>query len=92
MSLSELVHGPTFIFDGTNYDDWKISVLNIFKDMGPNIEKIVDMGFSSPKGMDCSLENEKNLYLNSQATTVFFKYVSIVVLESIMSFWKAHEI
>ena len=34
-------------------------MLNIFKDMGPNIEKIVDMGFSSPKGLDCSLEDEK---------------------------------
>jgi hypothetical protein len=67
-------------------------MLNIFKDMGPNIERIVDMGFSSPKGLNWSLEDDKNLYLNAQATNVFFKYVSIVVLESIMPFWKAHEI
>ena len=46
-------------------------MLNIFKDMGPNIEQIVDMGFSSPKGIDCSLEDEKNLYLNSQAMSVY---------------------
>jgi len=92
MSARGLVHNDTFIFDGTNYDAWKISMLNIFKDMGPNIEQIVDMGFSSPKGIDCSLEDEKNLYLNSQATNVFFKYVSIVVLESIKPSWKAHEI
>ena len=92
MSARGLVHNDTFIFDGTNYDAWKISMLNIFKDMGPNIEQIVDMGFSSPKGLDCSLEDEKNLYLNTQATNVFFKYLSIVVLESIRPSWKAHEI
>ena len=86
------MHNDTFIFDGTNYDAWKISMLNIFKDMGPNIEKIVDMCFSSPKGLDCSLEDEKNLYLNSQATNVCVKYLSIVVLESIGPSWKAHEI
>src|SRR5664279_2157227 len=92
MSLKGLVHNDTFIFDGPNYDVWKICMLNIFKDMGPNIERIVDMAFSSPKGLNWSLEDEENLYLNAQATNVFFKYVSIVVLESIMPFWKAHEI
>ena len=92
MSLRELVHDLTLIFDGTNYDAWKIRMLNIFKDMGPNIEQIVDMGFSSPKGLDCSLEDEKNLYLNTQATNVFFKYLRIVLLESIRPSWKAHDI
>ena len=50
MSARGLVHNDTFIFDGTNYDAWKISMLNICEDMGPNIEQIVDMGFFFSKG------------------------------------------
>ena len=45
MSFRELVHNPTFIFDGTNYDVWKIRILNLLRDMDPNIKRIVDMGF-----------------------------------------------
>ena len=41
MSARGLVHNDTFIFDGTNYDAWKISMHNIFEDMGPNIDQIV---------------------------------------------------
>ena len=46
MSFRELVHDPTFIFDVTNYDVWKICMLNLFRDMGPNyIDSIVDVVF-----------------------------------------------
>ena len=62
MSFRELVHNPTYIFDGTNYDVWKIRMLNIFRDMDPNLERIVDMGFSPPKdSQELSLEDKKNL-------------------------------
>src|SRR5664279_4118334 len=93
MSLRILVHNDTFIFDGTNYDVWKIRMLNHFRVLDPNLERIVDMGFSPPKdNLNWSLEDEKNLYLNAQATNVFLKSVSIVVIDSIMPFWKAHEL
>jgi hypothetical protein len=49
MSARGLVHNHTFIFVGTNYDVWKISMLDLFHDMDPNIERILDMGFSPPK-------------------------------------------
>jgi hypothetical protein len=45
MSARGLVHNHTFIFDGTKYDVWKISMLNHFRDMDPNIERILDMVF-----------------------------------------------
>jgi hypothetical protein len=45
MSASELVHNDTFIFDGTNYDIWKIRMLNHFRAMDPNIEIILDKVF-----------------------------------------------
>ena len=61
MSFRELVHDPTFIFDGTNYDVWKTRMLNIFRDIDPILKSIVDMGFSPPKdSRDLSLEDEKN--------------------------------
>ena len=60
MSFRELVHDPTFIFDGTNYDVWKICMLNLFRAMGPNyIKSIVDVGFSPLKDSEeLSLEDE----------------------------------
>ena len=48
MSFRELVHNPIFKFDGTNYDVWKIRVLNLLRDIDPHVKRIVDMGFSSP--------------------------------------------
>ena len=50
MLFIELVHDPTLIFDGTNYDVWKIHMLNLFRDFGPNfIKRIVDVRFPPPR-------------------------------------------
>ena len=67
MSFRELVHDPTCLFDGTNYDVWKIRMLNLFRDMGPTyLKRIVDMDFSLPKDPQrLSLEDEKNSYLDT---------------------------
>jgi hypothetical protein len=71
MSARELVYNDTFIFNGTNYDTWKIHMLNYLRVMDPTMEQIVDMGFSPPKDtQNLSLEDERNLYLNAQATHV----------------------
>jgi len=87
------VHNHTFRFDGTNYDVWKIRMLDHFRDMGPNIERIIDMGFSPPKDpQSLYLEDEKNSYLNAQATNMLSNVVSNVVLESITPFRNAHEL
>ena len=93
MSARGLVHDDTFIFDGTNYDVWKIRMLTHFRIMDPHIERILDMGFSPPKdSQNLSLEEEKNSYLDAQATNVLFHVVSNVVLSSIMPFRNAHEL
>src|SRR5664279_5481644 len=93
MSFSKLVHDDTFIFDGTNYDVWKICMLNLFRDMGPNIERIVDMGFSPPKDpQKLSLEDEENSYLNALVSNAIIYVLSDVVIESIMPFRNAHEL
>jgi hypothetical protein len=66
MSARGLVHNDTLIFDGTNHDIWKICMLNHFCDMDPNIERILDMGFSPPKdSQSLSLEEKRNSYLKS---------------------------
>ena len=73
MLLSDLVHDPTFHFDGTNYNAWKICMLNYFRVMEPHMEKIVEMGFSPPKyPQNPTLEEEKNLSLDALATYAFF--------------------
>jgi hypothetical protein len=91
MSARGLVHDDTFIFDGINYDIWRIRMLNHFQVMDPNIERIVDMGFSPLKDpTNLSLEDEKNSYLNAEAINVLSNVVSIVVVTSIMPFRNAH--
>ena len=91
MSFRDLVHNPTYRFDGTNYDVWKIRMLNLFRDMGSNLESIVDMGFSPPKdSQELSLEDEKNSYLDTLASNGLIYVLSDVVLASIMPFRSAH--
>ena len=90
MSFRELVHDPTFIFDGTNYDVWKIRILNLFRDMGPNyVKRIVDMDFPPPKD---SQEDEENSYLDTLVSNGLICVLSDVVLGSIMPFRNAHEL
>ena len=76
MSFRELVHNPTFIFDGTNYDVWKIRMLNLFRATGPNyIKSIVDMGFSPPMdSQELSIKDEENSYLDTQYLMVLFVF------------------
>jgi hypothetical protein len=47
MSARGLVHNDTFIFDGTNYDSWKIHMLNYFRVMDPSMERCGDPGLPS---------------------------------------------
>ena len=88
MSFRELVHDPTFIFDGTNYDVWKIHMLNLFRAMGPNyIKSIVDMGFSPlMDSQELSIEEKENSYLDTQVSNGLICVLSDVVLISIMPF------
>ena len=90
MSFSKLVHDPTFIFDGTNYVFWKICMLNVFRDIGPNIERMLDMGFPPPNdSQKLSLEGEENSYLNSLVSNAVVHVLSDVVLRSIIPYGNA---
>jgi hypothetical protein len=93
MSARGLVHDNTLILDGTNYDVWKICMLSHFRDIDPHMEKIVDIGFSPPMdSQNLSLEDEKNLYLNSQASNVLMNALRDVGLFPYLPFWSAHEL
>ena len=94
MSLRELVHDHTLIFDGTNYDVWKIRMLNLFRAMGPNyIKSIVDMSFSPPMdSQELSIEDEENSHLDTLISNGLICVLSDVVLASIMPFRNAHEL
>ena len=93
MSTRGLGFVDTLSFDGTNFDVWVIRMLNLFRVMDPNLERIVDMGFSPPKdSKNLSLEYEKNSYLNAQASNVLFDALSNVVIFQLMPFRDAHEL
>ena len=93
MSTRGLGFSDTLSFDGTNFDVWVIHMLNLFRVMDPNLERIVDMGFSPPNDPQrLSLEDEKNSYLNAQASNVLFDALSNVVIFQLMPFRDAHEL
>ena len=87
MSTRGLGFSDTLSFDGTNFDVWVIHMLNIFRVVDPNLERIVDMSFSPPKDpLRLSLEDEKNSYLNAQASNVLFDALSNVFIFQLMPF------
>src|SRR3954465_9158514 len=93
MSTRGLGFNDTLSFDGTNYVAWKIRMLNYFRVIDPCMERIVDMGFSPPKDtQDLSLEDEKNSYLNAQASNVLVDALSNVDIYQLMPFRDAHEL
>ena len=62
MSTRGLGFSDTLSFDGTNFDVWVIRMLNLFRVMDPNLERIVDMAFPPLKDPQrLSLEDEKTL-------------------------------
>ena len=68
-------------------------MLSHLRALDPNIESILDIGFSPPRNYESTtLEDEKNLYLDALASSEFFKFVSGVVFESIMPLRDAHEL
>ena len=93
MSTRGLGFSDTLSFGGTNFDVWVIFMLNLFRVMDPNLERIVDMGFSPPKDPQrLSLGDEKNSYLNDQPSNVLFDALSNVVIFQLMPFRDAHEL
>ena len=93
-SSSGLVHNASLlIFDGTNYDGWRNRMLKYFMDINPNIERILDMGFSPPKDPKIlSLEDVKNYYLDAQASKAIFMDLRNAVALSISPYRNAHEL
>src|SRR5680860_1408499 len=93
MSSRELVHNSLFRFNGTNFNVWKNHMLNHLRVLDPNIERILDIGFSPPKDYESrTLEDDKKLYLDALASNEFCKFMSVVLFESIMPLRDAHEL
>ena len=81
------MHDDTFIFDGTNYDTWKIYVLNVMRGISPDMEQILELGFSPPKDpKNRSLVEKRNSILDALASHVFSDVVSLAVIYAIMPF------
>src|ERR1041385_7596295 len=68
-------------------------MLNYLRAIDPYLERIVDKGFSSPKDtQNLSSGDEKNSYLNAQASNVLVDASSNVDISQLMSFRDAHEL
>jgi hypothetical protein len=68
-------------------------MLNYLRVMDPTMERIVDTGFFPPKDtQNLSLEDERNLYINAQATHVIINASSDVVTFSITPIRNTHKI
>ena len=68
-------------------------MLSHLRVLNPNIERILDIDFSSPKDYESmTLEDEKNLYLDALASNEFCKFLSIAVFESIMPLRNVHDL
>jgi hypothetical protein len=74
------------LLDGSNYESLSPCVLTIFRTMGPQIERIIDVSISPPNvdWSNLTKEEEKCLQLNAQATNVLIHTLSKDVLDSIM--------
>ena len=84
MSNSELVHIEPLLLDGLDYFKWSTRMLTIFRTLGHQIERVVDMSISPPSDKFISFdEEEKCIYLNAQATNTLFNILSEDVFETI---------
>ena len=77
MSTSEEV-SLELLLNGLNYASWSASVLDVFRAMGPHIERIVDVSISPPSDDLAILSKEevKCLQHKAQATNVLFNALS----------------
>jgi hypothetical protein len=86
-------HYIDIYFDGYDYHAWKTRMLDLFQIMGPDIERIIDDGYSFPLDpMHLILEEDMNYHLNAMATNAIFREISDAVLERIMPLEDANEI
>jgi hypothetical protein len=82
---------PLLLLDGSNYDSWSTRMLDIFRTMGPQIERVVDVSISPPNDKELSFkEEEKCIHLNAQVTNVLFSVLSEDVFKTIMPLEDAH--
>ena len=86
MSTSEEVSLELLLLDGSNYASWSASVFDVFRAMGPHIERIVDVSILPPSDdLDIlSKEEVKCLQHNAQATNVLFSALSEVVFDVVI--------
>jgi hypothetical protein len=86
MLISEEISLELLLLDGSNYTSWSASVLAVFNDMGPHIERVVDMSISPPSDdlVYLSREEVKCLQYNAQATNVLFSALREDVLDTII--------
>ena len=86
MSTSEEVSLELLLLDGSNYASWSASVLDVFRAMGPHIERIVDVSISPPSDdLDyLSREEVKCLQHNAQATNILFSALSEDVFDTVI--------
>ena len=73
MASGSNVHvGKPPLFDGSNYDYWKIRMMVHLKAINKKIWRIVDDGYVILKLEELSHTDEENMTLNDQAMNVLY--------------------
>ena len=74
------------LLDGSNYASWSASVLTVFRAMGPQIKRILDVSISPPSVdlANLSREEVKCLQNNARATNVLFSALSEDVFDTVI--------
>ena len=81
------------IFDGTHFTSWKDWMMNNFKFISPQLLWIVDVGFSfALDKKNATQAQRKCLYLDCQATNIFYQSMDDNIFGEIMDLTSAHEI
>jgi hypothetical protein len=80
------------LFDGNNYDYWKIRMTVHLRTMGRNIWRIMRDGFVLLKQYEPTPNDEQNILVTDQAMNVLYDALDITELNRIKTLTTAHEI
>ena len=93
MASGSNVHvGKPPLFDGNNYDYWKIRMMAHLKAISKNMWRVVNDGYAILKPNELSPTDEENMILDDQAMNVLYDALCVSEFNRIKNLKNAHEI
>jgi hypothetical protein len=93
MASGSNVHvGRPPLFDGNNYDYWKIRMMAHLKAISKNMWRIVNDGYAILNPNELSPTDEENMVLDDQAMNVLYDALCVSEFNRIKNLKNAHDI